>query len=100
MVEEFVVRGKRVLVVAEGRLVNLSAAEGHPAAVMDMSFANQALAAEWVMANAATLEKRVYDVPRAIDAEIARLKLDTMGVTIDRLTPAQEEYLGSWQTGT
>jgi adenosylhomocysteinase len=87
-------------VVAEGRLVNLGAAEGHPAAVMDMSFANQALAAEWVMANAASLERRVYDVPRHIDAEIARLKLDTMGVSIDRLTPAQEEYLGSWQTGT
>ena len=100
MVEEFSVRGKRILVVAEGRLMNLSAAEGHPAAVMDMSFANQALAAEWVMANAATLEKRVYDVPRTIDAEIARLKLDTMDVAIDRLTPAQEEYLGSWQTGT
>jgi adenosylhomocysteinase len=100
MVEEFAVRGKHVLVIAEGRLVNLSAAEGHPAAVMDMSFANQALAAEWVMANATTLENRVYDVPRTIDAEIARLKLDTMGVAIDRLTPAQEEYLGSWQTGT
>ena len=100
MVEEFSVRGKRILVIAEGRLVNLSAAEGHPAAVMDMSFANQALAAEWVMANAATLESRVYDVPRTIDAEIARLKLETMGVAIDRLTPAQEEYLGSWQTGT
>jgi adenosylhomocysteinase len=100
MVEEFSVRGKHILVIAEGRLVNLSAAEGHPAAVMDMSFANQALAAEWVMANAATLEKRVYDVPRSIDAEIARLKLETMGVDIDRLTPAQEEYLGSWQTGT
>jgi adenosylhomocysteinase len=100
MVEEFSVRGKRVLVIAEGRLVNLSAAEGHPAAVMDMSFANQALAAEWVMANAATLENRVYDVPRTIDAEIARLKLDTMDVSIDRLTPAQEEYLASWQTGT
>ncbi|HXQ62664.1 MAG TPA: adenosylhomocysteinase [Acidimicrobiales bacterium] len=100
MVEEFQVRGKRVLVIAEGRLVNLSAAEGHPAAVMDMSFANQALAAEWVVANASTLEKRVYNVPRAIDAEIARLKLETMGVGIDRLTPAQEEYLGSWQTGT
>ena len=100
MVEEFVVRGRRVLVIAEGRLVNLSAAEGHPAAVMDMSFANQALAAEWVVAHANELERRVYDVPRSIDAEIARLKLDTMGVTIDRLTPAQEEYLGSWQTGT
>jgi adenosylhomocysteinase len=100
MVEEFVVRGKRVLVVAEGRLVNLGAAEGHPAAVMDMSFANQALAAEWVMANAATLEHKVYDVPRHIDAEIARLKLETLGVSIDRLTPAQEEYLSSWETGT
>jgi len=100
MVEEFQVRGKRVLVIAEGRLVNLSAAEGHPADVMDMSFANQALAAEWVMKNAKTLEPKVYNVPRAIDAEIARLKLETMGVSIDRLTPAQEEYLGSWQTGT
>jgi adenosylhomocysteinase len=65
-----------------------------------MSFANQALAAEWVMHNASTLANRVYDVPRTIDAEIARLKLETMGVGIDRLTPAQEEYLGSWQTGT
>ncbi len=100
MVEEFAVRGKRVLVVAEGRLVNLGAAEGHPAAVMDMSFANQALAAEWVMAHAGTLENKVYDVPRHIDAEIARLKLDTMGVAIDRLTPAQELYLTSWETGT
>jgi adenosylhomocysteinase len=100
MVEEFQVRGKRVLVIAEGRLVNLSAAEGHPADVMDMSFANQALAAEWVMKNAGTLEPKVYNVPKAIDAEIARLKLETMGVSIDRLTPAQEEYLGSWQTGT
>jgi len=100
LVEEFTVRGKRVLVIAEGRLVNLAAAEGHPAAVMDMSFANQALAAEWVVPRAASLEHRVYDVPRSIDAEIARLKLDTMGVAIDRLTPAQEEYLGSWQTGT
>jgi adenosylhomocysteinase len=100
MVEEFVVKGKRVLVVAEGRLVNLGAAEGHPAAVMDMSFANQALAAEWVVGAAATLDTRVYDVPRSIDAEIARLKLDTMDIDIDRLTPAQEEYLGSWQTGT
>ena len=100
MVEEFQLRGKRVLVIAEGRLVNLSAAEGHPAAVMDMSFANQALAAEWVMAHASSLEPRVYNVPRAIDAEIARLKLDTMGVGIDRLTPAQEKYLGSWETGT
>ncbi|MHB8329246.1 MAG: adenosylhomocysteinase [Acidimicrobiales bacterium] len=100
MVEEFVVRGRRILVIAEGRLVNLSAAEGHPAAVMDMSFANQALAAEWVMANAGTLERKVYNVPRNIDAEIARLKLETMGVGIDRLTAAQEQYLSSWETGT
>jgi len=99
-VEEFLVSGRRVLVVAEGRLVNLGAAEGHPAAVMDMSFANQALSAEWVVRNAATLERRVYDVPREIDREIARLKLDTMDVTIDRLTPAQEEYLSSWTVGT
>jgi len=93
------VRGKRILVIAEGRLVNLSAAEGHPAAVMDMSFANQA----WRPSGHGQrghIETRVYDVPRSIDAEIARLKLDTMDVAIDRLTPAQEEYLGSWQTGT
>ena len=101
LVEEFVVDGeRRILVVAEGRLVNLGAGEGHPAAVMDMSFANQALTAEWVVRNASTLDKRVYDVPRAIDQEIARLKLDTMGVGIDRLTPAQEEYLSSWTVGT
>ncbi|HUY63870.1 MAG TPA: adenosylhomocysteinase [Acidimicrobiales bacterium] len=100
MVEEFSVRGRRILVVAEGRLVNLGAAEGHPAAVMDMSFANQALAAEWVMAHADSLEDKVYDVPRHIDAEIARLKLETMGVGIDRLTPAQEHYLSSWESGT
>jgi adenosylhomocysteinase len=103
-VEEFVVSGgsgdRRVLVVAEGRLVNLGAAEGHPAAVMDMSFANQALSAEWAVANAATLEPKVYDVPPDIDREISRLKLDTMGVDIDTLTPAQVEYLSSWQTGT
>ncbi len=101
-VEEFLVgeAGRRVLVVAEGRLVNLGAAEGHPAAVMDMSFANQALSAEWVVQNAATLEDRVYDVPAEIDREIARLKLDTLGIAIDRLTPAQEEYLSSWTVGT
>jgi adenosylhomocysteinase len=100
-VEEFALEGgRRVLVVAEGRLVNLGAAEGHPAAVMDMSFANQALAAEWVVQNGSTLEKRVYDVPAEIDAEIARLKLESMGVAIDRLTPEQEEYLSSWTVGT
>ena len=86
--------------IAEGRLVNLGAAEGHPAAVMDMSFANQALSAEWVVRNGSTLEPRVYNVPPEIDAEIARLKLETMNVEIDRLTPAQEEYLSSWNVGT
>jgi len=99
-VEEFLVGDRRVLVVAEGRLVNLGAAEGHPAAVMDMSFANQALCAEWVLANRDTLEPKVYDVPGDIDREIARLKLDTMGVDIDTLTPAQVEYLSSWNVGT
>jgi len=92
--------GRRILVIAEGRLVNLGAAEGHPAAVMDMSFANQALCAEWVLANKGTLEPRVYNVPADIDAEIARVKLDTMGITIDVLTPAQQEYLRSWTVGT
>ena len=103
-VKEYLVPGRsgehRVMVIAEGRLVNLSAAEGHPAAVMDMSFANQALAAEWVVQNTGELEKRVYDVPTDIDKEIARLKLETMGVELDRLTPAQEEYLASWTVGT
>jgi adenosylhomocysteinase len=103
-VEEFLVAGpdgdKRILVVAEGRLVNLGAAEGHPAAVMDMSFANQALAAEWVLQQGGTLESRVYPVPPDIDREISRLKLDTMGVEIDTLTPEQREYLSSWTVGT
>jgi len=99
-VEEFLVGDRRLLVIAEGRLVNLSAAEGHPAAVMDMSFANQALSAEWVLARRGTLEPKVYDVPRDIDAEIARLKLETMGIDIDTLTPAQAEYLSSWTVGT
>ncbi len=100
MTEEFLVDGRRILVIAEGRLVNLGAAEGHPAAVMDMSFANQALCAEWVLAQKGTLEPKVYDVPRDIDKEIARLKLETMGVQIDVLTPQQEEYLRSWTVGT
>ena len=100
-VEEFLVEGdRRMFVIADGRLVNLGAAEGHPADVMDMSFANQALAAEWALQQGSALEQRVYDVPRAIDTEIARLKLESMGVDIDRLTPEQEEYLSSWQTGT
>ena len=103
-VEEFVVGGDagghRLLVIAEGRLVNLGAAEGHPAAVMDMSFANQALCAEWVLGQRGKLDTRVYDVPRDIDQEIARVKLDTMGVQIDTLTPEQAEYLSSWTVGT
>jgi adenosylhomocysteinase len=99
-VQEYLVSDKRILVIAEGRLVNLGAAEGHPAAVMDMSFANQALSAEWVVRNGSSLEPRVYNVPAEIDAEIARLKLETMNVEIDRLTPAQEEYLSSWNVGT
>ena len=99
-VQEHRVAGKRILVIAEGRLVNLAAAEGHPASVMDMSFANQALAAEWVAKNASSLQAKVYNVPAEIDREIARLKLETIGTQIDRLTPAQEEYLASWTTGT
>ncbi len=98
--EEFQVDDRRILVIAEGRLVNLGAAEGHPAAVMDMSFANQALAAEWVLAQKGNLEAKVYDVPTEIDKEIARLKLETMGVEIDVLTPEQVEYLSSWTVGT
>jgi adenosylhomocysteinase len=89
-----------VYLLAEGRLVNLSAAEGHPAAVMDMSFANQALAAEYAVQNASSLEPKVYVVPQEIDAEIARLKLETMGVAIDKLTEEQAHYLASWNEGT
>ena len=100
-VEEFTMAdGRRIYLLADGRLVNLSAAEGHPAQVMDMSFANQALSAEWVIEQAATLERRVYDVPKEIDDEIARLKLATMGVQIDKLTPEQSKYLASWDEGT
>jgi adenosylhomocysteinase len=100
-VEEFrLPDGRRLYLIAEGRLVNLSAAEGHPAAVMDMSFANQALSAEFVVTHADELERRVYDVPEDIDREIARLKLETMGIDIDRLTEEQARYLASWDEGT
>jgi adenosylhomocysteinase len=92
--------GRRINLLGEGRLVNLAAAEGHPAAVMDMSFANQALAVEWMVKNHATLEKRVYPVPVDIDREVARLKLRAMNVEIDQLTAEQDEYLHSWQQGT
>ena len=100
-VEEFSLRGgRRVYVLGEGRLINLAAAEGHPAVVMDMSFANQALSAEYIVKHGKTLAKKVYVVPRDIDLEIARLKLASMDVQIDQLTPAQEEYLSSWTHGT
>jgi len=105
MVEEFTVVGsdgspRRLLVLAEGRLVNLTAAEGHPAAVMDLSFANQALATEWLALNRGQLDDRVYGVPAAVDAVIAKLKLETMGIVIDELTDAQQAYLASWTSGT
>ncbi|MBA3382550.1 MAG: adenosylhomocysteinase [Actinobacteria bacterium] len=101
LVDEFTMPdGRRLYLIADGRLVNLAAAEGHPAVVMDMSFANQALSAEWVVANGAGLERRVYDVPKEIDHEIARLKLATMGLEIDELTDEQARYLASWDEGT
>jgi adenosylhomocysteinase len=100
-VDEFTLAdGRRIYLIADGRLVNLAAAEGHPAQVMDMSFANQALSAEYMVANAATLERRVYPVPEEIDNEIARLKLATMGIDIDQLTEEQANYLASWDEGT
>ena len=100
-VDEFTLEdGRRVYLIADGRLVNLAAAEGHPAQVMDMSFANQALSAEFMVANAASLERRVYPVPEEIDQEIARLKLATMGIDIDHLTEEQAAYLASWDEGT
>lgn len=92
--------GRRINLLGEGRLVNLAAAEGHPSSVMDMSFANQALACEYLAKNAKGLERKVYSVPRQIDQEIARLKLQSMGVEIDALTPEQEDYLTSWEMGT
>jgi len=100
-VEEYRVKGgKRVYLLGEGRLINLAAAEGHPAMVMDMSFANQALSAEYAVKNAGELERTVYVVPEEIDKEIARLKLATMGVEIDTLTEEQAKYLASWDEGT
>ena len=100
-VESYKLKDGRVIsILGEGRLINLAAAEGHPASVMDMSFANQALGAEYMVKNAGKLEKKVYDVPEEIDREIARLKLDSMGVKIDKLTEEQVKYLGSWEEGT
>ena len=100
-VEEFAFRdGRRIYVLGEGRLINLAAAEGHPASVMDMSFANQALSCEYVVKNHAKLEKKVYPVPEDLDKQVAKMKLESMGVKIDRLTPEQEAYLAGWQEGT
>ena len=99
-VQEFDLGGKRVYLIAEGRLVNLGAAEGHPAAVMDMSFANQALSAEYVAQHHAELTPQVYVVPEAIDAEVARLKLAALGITLDQMTAEQKQYVSSWQHGT
>ncbi len=92
--------GRHVHLLAEGRLVNLSAAEGHPASVMDMSFANQALGSEYMLSHATQLQPRVYTIPTDMDKEIARLKLQAMGIHIDTLTPEQDKYLNSWESGT
>jgi adenosylhomocysteinase len=100
-VDEYTLKnGHRVAVLGEGRLINLAAAEGHPSSVMDMSFANQALSGEHMAKHGKKLEKKVYPVPPEIDQEIARLKLKTMAVKIDKLTPEQEKYLASWEEGT
>lgn len=100
VVEHTLKNGKRINVLAEGRLINLAAAEGHPASVMDMSFANQALSVEYIAKNYKKLEKKVYQVPLDIDEKIAAMKLQTMGVKIDQLTTEQKKYLGSWELGT
>ncbi|HME90899.1 MAG TPA: adenosylhomocysteinase, partial [Myxococcaceae bacterium] len=100
-VEQFTLKsGKRIVVLGEGRLVNLAAAEGHPSSVMDMSFANQALATEWMVKNYSKLERQVYAVPAEMDKEIARLKLKSMNVKLDTLTAEQQKYLNSWEMGT
>jgi adenosylhomocysteinase len=100
-VEEYALKdGRRINLLGEGRLINLAAAEGHPASVMDMSFANQALCLEYMVTNHASLENKVYTVPLELDKRVAKLKLESMGIKIDRLTPEQEEYLASWSEGT
>jgi adenosylhomocysteinase (EC 3.3.1.1) len=100
-VEEYTLKdGRRIYLLAQGRLVNLASAEGHPASVMDMSFANQALSAEYIAKNHKNLEKKVYKVPDEIDREVAVLKLKSMGVEIDQLTQEQIAYLSSWEIGT
>ena len=92
--------GRKINLLGEGRLINLAAAEGHPASVMDMSFADQALSVEYMVKNFKTLEKRVYRVPDELDKRVAKLKLESMGIKIDRLSPEQEEYLAGWSEGT
>jgi len=100
-VDEYTMKdGRRINLLGDGRLINLAAAEGHPASVMDMSFADQALCCDYMVKNAKTLEKRVYTVPADLDKRVAKLKLESMGIKIDRLTPEQEEYLASWNEGT
>ncbi|MBI1824533.1 MAG: adenosylhomocysteinase [Nitrospirae bacterium] len=100
-VDEYTLQsGRRINLLGEGRLINLASAEGHPSSVMDMSFANQALSAEYMVKNASKLEKKVYSVPKDIDKEIARLKLEGLGIRIDKLTREQEKYLASWEMGT
>jgi adenosylhomocysteinase len=100
-VDEYTMKdGRRINLLGEGRLINLASAEGHPASVMDMSFADQALCCEYMVKNHATLEKKVYTVPVDLDKRVAKLKLESMGIKIDRLTPEQEEYLASWNEGT
>jgi len=101
LVDEYVMRdGRKIYLLGEGRLVNLATAEGHPAAVMDMSFANQALSVEYLLKNAAQLGRQVYPVPEPIDRQIAKLKLESMGILVDKLSPEQEQYLVSWSEGT
>jgi adenosylhomocysteinase len=101
-VEEYKLRedGRRIIVLGEGRLINLAAAEGHPASVMDMSFANQALSVEYLVKHRGQLKPGVHTLPEEVDTEIAGLKLKALGVSIDSLTPEQVEYLSSWETGT
>ena len=100
-VDEYTLKdGRKVYLLGEGRLVNLAAAEGHPSAVMDMSFANQALSTEYMYKNASSLKAEVYPVPKSIDKEVGKLKLMSMGIDIDTLTDEQEKYLASWEIGT
>ena len=100
MVDEYIIEGKKLYLLGEGRLVNLAAADGHPSSVMDMSFAGQALAAEYIWANKKKLENKVYSLPAEIDQEIAALKIKAIGLKIDTLTKEQAKYLNSWEEGT